>query len=80
MLEIIKPKREELTQQLFRQVCEYEKYITKKYIGHIEELIETQSSFKARAVSKLSDKEKMLQIDMEWLTNIQDKLKEIESA
>lgn len=80
MLGIIKPRCEDLMQQLFRQVCEYEKYVAKKYIEHLEELIESQSSRKAIAVSKLSDKEKMMQVDMEWLTNIQDMLKEIESA
>ncbi len=80
MLEIIKPKCEELTKQLFRQVCDYEKYVADQYIGHIEELIDDQSSLKARAVSKLSGKEKLLQADMEWLTSIQDMLQEIERA
>ena len=80
MLEIIKPKCEELTQQLFNQVCEYEKNSAKEYIGHLEKLIENQSDLKAGAVSKLSDKEKMLQADMDWLTSMQDMLREIESA
>lgn len=79
-LEIIKPKREDLTQQLFKVVCDYEYQTAQDYIEHTKELIEAQNSIRNRAVSKLSGKEKLLQADVEWLTNVQDKLKEIESA
>lgn len=79
-LEIIKPKREDLTQQLFKVVCDYEYQNAQDYIEHTKELIEAQNSIRNRAVSRLSDKERLLQADVEWLTNVQDKLKEIESA
>ena len=79
-LEIVKPLRENLTQELFKQACEYDKHLAEVYIAHTEELIEEQTRLKDREVSKLSDKEKMLQDDMDCLTKFQDKLKEIESA
>ena len=52
--------------------------IAQIYVNHLEELIGQQSREKDLVSSQLSEEERILQNDNDWLAELQDQLKVIE--
>ena len=63
---------------LFECIQKYEKDISESYIEHLSDLIEEQTQLKNQEAAKLSDEERLLQNDIDWLMKVQDQLKVIE--
>jgi hypothetical protein len=54
--------------------------VARDYIEHLKELIERQTQIKDEESAQLSDDERRLQIDNDWFTAFQEKLREIERS
>ena len=52
--------------------------LSKSYVAHLSDLIEEQTQLKNQEAAKLSDEERLLQNDIDWLMKVQDQLKVIE--
>ena len=77
VIEVVEPKEKEAINGLFESIKTYEQKISELYINHLSELIEEQTQLKNREAAKLSDEERMLQNDIDWLVKVQDQLKVI---
>ena len=78
VMEILRPREEEVKEALFTSLKEYDRDVSKTYIEHLVGLIEEQTKLKDQEAAKLSDEERLLQNDMDWLVSVQDQLKVIE--
>lgn len=63
---------------MFNNLKEYYDKLAYVYQKHLEELIENKTAEKENIIVQLSDDEKMLQIDNDWLTNLKEKVAVIE--
>lgn len=75
---IIEPKARYVIQTLFENIQQYERAIVEDYIVHLSELIAGETMKKDQEAAKLSDEERLLQTDIDWLEKVQDQLREIE--
>lgn len=76
--EVVETKEKEIIRNHFECVQKYEQEISQAYIEHLANLIEEQTKLKKREAEKLSDEERLLQNDLDWLEKVQDKLRVIE--
>ena len=75
---IMEPKARSVIQTLFENIQKYERAIAEDYVVHLSELIEGETMKKDQEAAKLSDEERLLQNDVDWLEKVQDQLREIE--
>ena len=78
VINAVSPKAESVIETLFENIQQYEQVIAENYMVHLAELIEKETSKKDQEAEKLSDEERLLQNDIDWLEKVQDQLKEIE--
>lgn len=78
VLSVVRPKEETVVNVLFENIRKYESAVAEKYIAHLTDLIEEQTQMKKREAEKLSDEERLLQNDIDWLIKVKDQLKNIE--
>ena len=71
-------KAKEVVRNLFECMQKYETELSKSYVAHLSDLIEEQTQLKNQEAAKLSDEERLLQNDIDWLMKVQDQLKVIE--
>lgn len=76
--EVVSSKGKNIITILFECIQKYEKDISESYIEHLSDLIEEQTQLKNQEAVKLSDEERLLQNDIDWLMKVQDQLKVIE--
>lgn len=76
--DVVRPKSEDVIRLLFDGIQKYESDITAAYIQHLSENIEEQTELKRQEAEQLSDEERLLQNDIDWLGKIQDQLKIVE--
>lgn len=76
--EVVSSKGKNVITILFECIQKYEKDISESYIEHLSDLIEEQTQLKNQEAAKLSDEERLLQNDIDWLMKVQDQLKVIE--
>lgn len=76
--EVVSPKAKEVVRSLFECIQRYETELSESYIEHLSSLIEEQTRLKNQEAAKLSDEERLLQNDIDWLVKVQDQLKVIE--
>ena len=76
--EVVSSKGKNVITILFECIQKYEKDISESYIEHLSDLIEEQTQLKNQEAAKLSDEERFLQNDIDWLMKVQDQLKVIE--
>ena len=74
----VKTRVNQLTKQAEDILTKYKDSLTKAYIEHIEDLIEMEAKKKDDETASLSEEERLLQNDMDWLKEIEDKLSKIE--
>lgn len=78
VMNTVSPKTESVIETLFENIQQYEQVIAENYMVHLAELIEKETSKKDQEAEKLSDEERLLQNDIDWLEKVQDQLKKIE--
>ena len=78
VLTIVKEKEEQVIQMYFDKIQKYEDTLVKTYMEHLEGLISDQTRLKEQESAKLSDEERLLQNDLDWLVNVQDQMAVIE--
>lgn len=78
--EVVSSKGKNVITILFECIQKYEKDISESYIEHLSDLIEEQTQLKNQEAAKLSDEERLLQNDIDWLMKVQDQLKVIEGG
>lgn len=76
--EVVSQKAKEVVRNLFECMQKYETELSKSYVAHLSDLIEEQTQLKNQEAAKLSDEERLLQNDIDWLMKVQDQLKVIE--
>lgn len=72
------PLANKIIDEAFSLLKAYAKRMADEYSEHLEKLIERQSADKDEAASQLSEDEKLLQNDNDWLVEFTDQLKMIE--
>lgn len=77
---MINPIIEELAKDRFALLEDYSKKLADVYHLHLTELLNKQIEAKNETSSQLSEDEKLLQIDNDWLTAFTDQLKNIERS
>lgn len=75
---VLYTKTKKIVQDVFESIQNYEQRLSDAYISHILDLIEEVSKLKEQEAAKLSDEERLLQEDIDWLVEVQDQLKVIE--
>ena len=75
---IVESRARSVIRTLFENIQQYERAIAEDYIMHLSELIEEETKKKDQEAAKLSDEERLLQNDIDWLEKVQDQLREIE--
>lgn len=76
--EIIKPLAESVLQNKFKQLCEFAKTIAEEYMKHLNELIEQKTAEKDETALMLSEDERQLQNDNDWLAAFIEQVENIE--
>lgn len=76
--EVVEPMAMELINEITTALSNYYYRIDCEYIAHLKYLIEKQADEKEVASSQLSDDEKQLQNDNDWIVTFADKVKVIE--
>lgn len=76
--EIVDPLAERVIEECFDTVCGYEKQIISKYNLHLSDEIERIIAERRNVSSRLSEDEKQLQNDNDWIWTFEDKLRSIE--
>lgn len=77
-IKIIDPLINQILKDFDKSIQMYESAIAKKYIDHLNELIEEEMKKKESVASQLSSEEKQLQDDNDWLHQFADQLTDIE--
>lgn len=77
---ILKPLAEDLQQKYFSSIQEFEKQLASEYIEQLEKLIVRTTEEKDQVTANLSDDEKKLQDDNDWLTVFNERLTDIEKG
>ncbi len=80
VIETVKPMVEKFLEDNYSVLQKYYDHLADEYHSHITELINEQTAEKDEVASQLSEDEKQLQIDNDWLTEFSDQLKLIERA
>ena len=80
VIETVKPLVEKFLEDNYSVLQKYYDHLADEYHSHITELINEQTAEKDEVASQLSEDEKQLQIDNDWLTEFSDQLKLIERA
>ena len=76
--EIITPEADRLIDECRTELLNYYSSMAENYHEHLVELIEVKSKEKEEVAAQLSDDEKMLQEDNDWLAEVKDQLQNIE--
>jgi hypothetical protein len=76
--EIITPEADRLVNECQTELLNYYSSMAENYHEHLAELIEEKSKEKEEVAAQLSDDEKMLQEDNDWLAVVKDQLQNIE--
>ena len=76
--EIITPEADRLIDECRTELLNYYSSMADNYHEHLVELIEVKSKEKEEVAAQLSDDEKMLQEDNDWLAEVKDQLQNIE--
>ena len=71
-------RADQLISQAQEIFTKYQDVLTKTYVDHIEQLIEEETKKKDVETSSLSEEARLLQNDMDWLKEIEDKITRIE--
>ena len=71
-------RADQLINQAKEILTKYKNDLTESYIGHITVLISQETEKKDQVIATLSEEERLLQNDMDWLHEIEDKLTRIE--
>ena len=77
---VITPKIDEITTAYFEQLKIYSNSLADIYHDHLSQLLSAQTKEKNEVSSQLSEDEKLLQIDNDWLTAFEDQIKNIERS
>ena len=80
VIETVKPMVEQFLGDNYSVLQKYYDRLADEYHLHITKLISEQTAEKDEVASQLSEDEKQLQIDNDWLTEFSDQLKLIERA
>jgi len=75
---IVEPLAEEIIREYENRLNHYSMTMAEVYQKHLEELIREQTYIKEGVSAQLSDDERKLQMDNDWLTGFQDQLRVIE--
>ena len=76
--EIVTPEADRLINECQTELLNYYSSMAENYHEHLVELIEVKSKEKEEVAAQLSDDEKMLQEDNDWLAEVKDQLQNIE--
>jgi len=76
-ISVIKPVAEKVIRDRYVILQNYSGELANAYLGHLEDLISQQIQKKADAADQLSDEERELQSDNDFLVLFEDKLREI---
>ena len=76
--EIARKRADQLISQAKEILTKYQNDLTKKYMEHITRLIAQETERKDQVIATLSEEGRLLQNDMDWLHEIEDKLTRIE--
>lgn len=77
-LEIIIPAAKSIVRKNAEQLCDYYNELAESFHKHLSEMIVMQESEKEKVLAQLSDDERKLQEDNDWLAEFKDKLVRIE--
>ena len=76
--ETVLPDADKLIEDDFSNLVTYYDLMAEAYHDHLMELLEKKNREKDEVAAQLSDDEKRLQEDNDWLTEVQDQLQNIE--
>jgi hypothetical protein len=71
-------RADQLINQAKEILTKYKNDLTERYIEHITFLISQETEKKDQVIATLSEEERLLQNDMDWLHEIEEKLTRIE--
>jgi hypothetical protein len=79
-VEKVLPVSERAIEERVSAICKYSDEVANTYIEHLDELIERQIEERENAAAQLSENEKKLQIDNDWLASFKEQVKVIEKG
>jgi non-homologous end joining protein Ku len=76
--DVILPIANAVVEDCYKSLSSYYNAVAEKYHEHLAELISDRTKRKETASTQLSDDEKRLQDDFDWLANVNEQLRLIE--
>ena len=80
MIQTIKPIMEKLVEAHFKSLSEYAERLSKIYYKQLQDFMKAQLEAKEKITANLSEDEKLLQADNEWLSSYMARLESIERS